>query len=181
MKVICISGKARHGKDTAAEYISAELTNKSYRVLVTHYGDLLKYICKTFFGWNGEKDEQGRQILQYVGTDIIRVKAPDYWVNFVADMLEFFKGNWDYVIIPDSRFPNEIDSLKERGFDVCSLRVIRDGFISDLTEEQLKHISEVALDDYRFDCVIHNSNSLENFYKKLSSFTEELEKSENAI
>lgn len=173
MKVICISGKARHGKDTAAEYISSELTKRGYKVLVAHYGDLLKYICKTFFGWNGEKDEWGRHILQYVGTDIIRAKMPDYWVRFIADMLEFFGNNWNYVIIPDSRFPNEIEHLKNRGFDVCSLRIIRDNFKSELTEDQMKHLSEVALDDYTFDYVVHN-DVLDDFYSKLSAVIEKI-------
>ena len=173
MKVICISGKARHGKDTAAEYIYSELTKRGHRVLIAHYGDLLKYICKTFFMWDGTKDEKGRHILQYVGTDIIRAKKPDYWVNFIADMLELFGDNWDYIIIPDSRFPNEIEHLKDRGFEICSLRVIRDNFKSELTKEQLKHPSETALDDYSFDYVVHN-DVLDEFYSKLSAVIEKI-------
>ena len=54
-----------------------------YSTLIVHYADLLKYMCKTFFGWNGEKDEFGRSLLQRVGTDCIRNVEPDYWVDFV--------------------------------------------------------------------------------------------------
>ena len=146
MKVVLISGKAGHGKDTLAGYMDRYLSSIKYkRVIVVHYGDLLKYICKSFFHWNGEKDECGRTLLQYVGTDVIRAQKPDFWVQFVADMLRFFPDKWDYVIIPDVRFPNEIEGLAE--FDPYHIRIHRPGF-NMLTEEQQKHPSETALDEY---------------------------------
>ena len=162
MKVICISAKAQHGKDTVANFMKECLESKGKRVLVTHYADLLKYICKTFFNWDGQKDEQGRTLLQYVGTDVIRVKEPDYWVGFVADMLCFFEDQWDYVLIPDTRFPNEIDYLKNAGFDVLYIRVIRENFESPLTEEQQMHPSETALDEYEADVMLYNDSTLDN-------------------
>lgn len=50
MKVILISGKARHGKDTTAGFLKNALEADGSSVLVAHYGDLVKYVCKTFFG-----------------------------------------------------------------------------------------------------------------------------------
>ena len=102
MKVIAISGHARHGKDTVARMLQEQLQKDGRTVLITHYADLLKYICKTFFKWDGRKDEKGRSLLQYVGTDVVRAKNPDYWVDFVSDILNLFEGHWDYVIIPDA-------------------------------------------------------------------------------
>lgn len=109
MKVFAISGHAQNGKDTVAGMMANKLTENGNRVLVAHYADLLKYICRTYFGWNGEKDERGRHILQYVGTDVVRQKAPDFWVDFIVSILTLFDSTWDYVIIPDSRFPNEVN------------------------------------------------------------------------
>ncbi len=40
-----------------------------YKVLIAHYADLVKYVAKTFFEWNGEKDEYGRSLLQHIGTE----------------------------------------------------------------------------------------------------------------
>ena len=139
MKVITISGKAQNGKDTTAGLLKAALEADGYKVLITHYADLLKYICKQFFGWDGQKDDAGRHILQYVGTDIIRQKRPNYWVGFVTSILELFPNEWDYVLIPDCRFPNEIDYLKEAGLDTVNLRVVRKNFKSPLTPEQQVH------------------------------------------
>ena len=174
MKVIAISGKAGHGKDAVAGYLKECLEAKGKRVLVTHYADLLKYICKTFFGWDGQKDEKGRTMFQQVGTEGIRSKEPDYFVGFVADMLYFFGDQWDYVLIPDTRFPNEIDYLKDAGFDVIYIRVIRENFESLLTEEQQNHPSETALDEYEADVMLYNDSDLENLKFSVERLTDVL-------
>lgn len=162
MEVICISGKAQHGKDTTAGYLKEFLESQDKKVLTAHYGDLLKYICKTFFGWDGQKDEKGRTLLQHVGTNIIRTKEPDYWVGFIGSILYLFPNEWDYVLIPDCRFPNEVEYIKKQGrladspYRVTHLRVVRDNFVSPLTEEQQNHPSETALDGYPHDYIIYN-------------------------
>lgn len=162
MKVICISGKAQHGKDTTAGYLKEFLEPRGKKVLIAHYGDLVKYICKTFFNWDGQKDEKGRTLLQVVGTDRIRVKEPDYWCKFICDILHFFPDEWDYVLIPDCRFPNEVTYLKDHGLDVTHVRIVREtpGWVSPLTEEQRSHPSETALDGYPYDWCIHNDHDL---------------------
>lgn len=101
MKVICISGKAQHGKDTTATMLKEMLEKNGKNVIIAHFADLLKYICKTYFGWDGQKDERGRHILQYVGTDVIRAKSPNYWADFIVNFFSMFQDEWDYVILPD--------------------------------------------------------------------------------
>lgn len=167
MKIVCISGKAQHGKDTTAALMKEELEKTGARVLIAHYADLLKYICRQFFGWNGKKDEAGRQLLQYVGTDVVRKQAPNYWVDFLIGILKLFDGDWDYVLIPDCRFPNEIEAMRENGFDTTALRVVRDNFDNGLTNAQKNHPSETALDDYRFDVVVPNNGSVEHLRELL--------------
>lgn len=173
MKVVLISGKAQSGKDTSANILKEIMERDNKKVLIAHYADLLKYICKTFFDWDGNKDENGRTLLQKVGTDTIRKLNPDYWVNFLAEFISMFENEWDYIIIPDTRFPNEIDLMKHYEYDVFSLRVNRIDFDSDLTDVQKEHLSETALDYYDFDYVINTitglsflSNELEYMYRE---------------
>jgi len=170
MKIITISGKAQHGKDTTAVILRDMLTADGYKVLITHYADLLKYMCSTFFGWDGKKDETGRRILQYVGTDVIRKKRPDFWVDFIIDVLTLFPDKWDFVLIPDCRFPNEIQRLKDARLDITNLRVVRENFVSQLTAEQREHPSETALDNYTPDYYIINNGSLSDLTQKLSDW-----------
>lgn len=173
MKLILISGKAGHGKDTLSKYMKEILMKRGKCVLITHYGDLLKYICRQFFNWDGRKDEAGRTLLQYVGTDIVRKQCPDYWVDFIHQILTFFHDHWDYVLIPDVRFPNEIDTLSE--FAPFHIRIVRPGF-NMLTEEQQKHPSETALDNYYSNWqVVMNDGSLADLAVKAEDVCNELE------
>lgn len=162
MNVVCITGKAGHGKDTYAGYLKEALEKRGQRVLTAHYADLVKYVCRTFLGWNGEKDEYGRSLLQRVGTDVFRKKNPDYWVDFIMDVLEAFNGEWDYVLIPDTRFPNEVAVPKERGFETTLVRVTRRGMESALTDEQKKHPSECSMDGVPADIEVYNDWELED-------------------
>lgn len=172
MKVILISGHAQSGKDTVSSMIDHSLTQNGKRVLVVHYADLLKYICRTFFGWNGIKDIRGRTLLQYVGTDVIRGKNPSYWVDFIIGILDMFGENWDYVLIPDTRFPNEVNAMKER-FDTIHVRVERESFNSLLTDEQKMHPSETALDNVTPDFWIYNDKTLYELKEKIKHFIKE--------
>ena len=148
MKVVLISGKAQSGKDTTAAIMKGYLESVyNRRVLITHYADLLKYICKAFFGWDGNKDERGRSLLQHVGTDVIRKHDPSFLSKFLIRIGTMFDDYWDYVIIPDVRFPNEISDWRLFGFKVLHVRIERPEFDNGLTDEQKMHQTETALDD----------------------------------
>lgn len=174
MKIVLISGKAQHGKDTVAQILKTILEEKlvDSRVLISHYADLLKYICEKFFRWNGEKDEQGRALLQYVGTDIIRKDNPNLWVDFMCMMLKYCRDKWDYVIIPDCRFPNEIERLQSVDANIFHLRVVRDKFESPLSKAQQCHISETALDNTEPDCFLCNNGSLSELGETVREFVD---------
>jgi hypothetical protein len=170
MKVCCISAKAQHGKDTAAGVIKEYLESQGKKVLITHYADLVKFVCTNYFGWDGKKDEKGRTLLQYVGTDIISSQQPEFWVDFIINILSFFKNEWDFVLIPDCRYP--IEAAKMKGyFNTEVLRIERPNFDNGLTNKQKQHISETSMDDFYFDAVIYNEAGLEEFKEKLIQFT----------
>lgn len=173
---ICISGKAQNGKDTSAEIFKNELVIRGHSVLVIHQADLLKYICKAFFNWNGEKDEAGRTLLQQVGTNVIRKVEPDFWVDFIAKVTGFFRDTWDYIIIPDTRFPNELEKLKANDANVFHVRVIRKDFKSPLTEEQQRHPSETALDGIESDFTLINDKGIDDLYGGVVSILDDIEK-----
>lgn len=176
--IVCISGKARSGKDTTATLLESYILSGNKKVIIIHYADLLKYICTQFFGWNGEKDEKGRTLLQHVGTDVVRAKDEDFWVSFVARFLNVFADNWDCAIIPDCRFPNEIDKMKEFGEKVGAavthLRVTRDSANGSLTTEQQAHSSETALDAVNPDYTIDNSGDIEDLMIAIDEFVSEV-------
>lgn len=173
VNVILISGKARNGKSVTAQILKQKLELKNKKVLVTAYGNLVKHVCEAFFNWDGQKDRHGRSLLQRIGTDVIRKQKPNYWVDFVIDIVSMFPDEWDYVIVDDCRFYNEIE--RWFGFDVVTLRVNRLNFQSPLTLEQQNHISETALDDYDFDYIINSESGLDSLEKEIDKFMKWME------
>jgi hypothetical protein len=163
-KFICVSGKAESGKDTCADIMRDILYEQGYRVLVVHNADLLKFICRNFFGWDGKKDQAGRELLQYVGTDRVRKQNPDYWIDFIVGVIDLFKSEFDWVIIPDTRFENEINRIKTAGYPVYAVRVERPGHENKLTPEQRSHPSETSLDAYDFKYRICNAGEMSDLY-----------------
>lgn len=173
MKVYLISGKAQHGKDTSAEFMRCWLEKHGENVLIAHYADLLKFICRQYFDWDGKKDDAGRALLQYVGTDVVRRRRPDYWADFLSEFLRIFSDEWDYVIIPDVRFPNEISRIEWAGFDTTHFRVRRPHFDSPLTASQQRHLSETALDEVDPDVWIENDGTLNDLDVKIQEWLKE--------
>lgn len=173
-KVILISAKAQNGKDTSALILKEIYESRGEKVLITHFADLLKYICKQYFNWDGKKDEKGRTLLQYIGTDVVGAKNSAYWAEFIVSILQMFEDEWDYVIIPDCRYPVEVATI-ENVFDTTVIRIERPGFDNGLTEAQKKHPSEVDMDHYPFDAVIPNVAGLEELKAELLKFIDSLE------
>jgi hypothetical protein len=74
-----------------------------------------------------------------------------------------FTKEWDYVLIPDTRFHNEASLFN----NAITVRVNRLNFKSPLTEEQQNHSSETDLDDFDFDYYIDSESGLDNLQKEV--------------
>lgn len=100
-----------------------------------------------------------REVLQVIGTDIFRALYHDVWA------LAPFRREWgeyDYVIIADCRYPNEVEAtLKHKGI---VLRLERETGLVDT------HVSENALDNYKFENVYSNNGTIEDLNKFLKGF-----------
>jgi hypothetical protein len=115
--------------------------------------------------FNDNKSITYRTFMQRLGTDCIRNNLhSNAWVNALfADYYPLIQeyGIWEPSwIITDVRFPNEADSIYDRGGFL--LQVVRDTGINDL------HLSETALDTYpRFDFVFNNNMPLSQVKKEV--------------
>lgn len=178
-KIICISGKAHSGKDFVASKIDYELANRGFVTQILHNADLLKYICREYLGWNGEKDENGRSLLQITGTKSFRSVNPNFWVDFLISLsTALFDTACNYILIPDVRFPNEISRWKEAGYDVIHVGVKRRNNESGLTSYQAIHESETALDNVKPDIVFENDVDAETpeFEAKIANLAHDIDK-----
>ena len=123
-EIICISatGKAKSSRETAARLLRDALEKEKKRVLITRIADPLKMVCRNWFDWNGKMDDAGRAGLRYIGTDIVRARQPNFWIDFTLGLLSILGSEWDFVIIPDCRYPSEFD-MERFGFYPRHLRI----------------------------------------------------------
>lgn len=191
MKIIMVSGKAGSGKDTIANFFKDELIASNKRVLVMHFADLVKYYATQYFNWDGEKNEAGRNLLQEIGTTVMRGRYPEYWAEIIGKFIDAYTipehSFFDYILIPDWRFINEYEVVYDyaaiQNNETITIRIERydDAGLKwknpNMTSDQLNHISECELDNFAFNWIIENRGTLED----LKNSVNEILKGENFL
>jgi len=164
-------GKAGVGKTTACNILQE--IHKGPQILLPWAYDL-KRIARKEFGWDGEKDDKGRKLLQTLGTECGRMYGGElFWVNkwqakvdnFVNDAIEFNDKNTRILVLNDDiRFNSEAERIKFNG-----------GVIIELTGRGLdlgsnsSHSSETGIDDQYIDITLDNSATMESLRLAVSS------------
>ena len=147
MKIIGVCGLIGGGKGTVADIL---VGNHNFEKL--SFADSLKDMVATVFGWQrhlleGDTKESRewrervdewwsarlaipnltpRWVLQYWGTDVCRVNFhQDIWIASVENKLSRAKNSsakYNNIVIPDTRFPNEIKMIRKLGGEVWGVR-----------------------------------------------------------
>lgn len=174
-KIILISGKARSGKDTLADYLKKQLELKGEKIAITCFAKDLKRLLMDFYGWDGvTKDKYWRTQLQKKGTDETQIekKLWNIWAKRTAEDIQIIENDFDYILIPDCRFRKEITYMQSAFPDNTeALRIIReDDFDNGLTDEQKNHISETDLDNFTFDHYICAKQGIGSLYNEVNKY-----------
>lgn len=185
MIVIGISGKKRAGKDTAAQIMRAKALASGFTVVRRALADLLKEECATAISEEADHydlsyenvlkemntdgvKEKYRLLLQWWGTQFRRhMCGEDYWIRAMRLWIECHTISNEMmqpghpspkqmILIPDIRFPNEVEMVKQLGGFVIRLNRPETDSVADT------HISECALDDFtEWDGIIWNREGLD--------------------
>ena len=172
VRLYLISGKARHGKDTFSGYLKGVYEKNGKKVIITQLSKYIKYYAREMTGWNLTEEDKPRELLQNLGTNIIREKLgkEDLFIKRMIDDIDIFAEFYDAIIISDVRLKKEIDDLRVAFPNLIAVNVFRPNFDNGLTEEQKNHKTEIDLDDY------------DNFNERVINTTlEELEKTAENI
>ena len=181
MKIILINGKARSGKDFAAQILQKKLD----RTIKLAFADSIKDIlCNTLEITRNEFDEYKnnfydlkysdksltfRELIQNFGETMKEKFGNDFWARQLVDSINNPElSNSDYFIVSDFRFKIEYETLsKYLGQDKIVTLYIEDKNIS----QDDKHISENALVDFDFDYYVDNTEkNTEKLKDYLQSF-----------
>lgn len=194
--LIGISGKARSGKNTVGDMILYCIWRKETKQEDFGYDHFLKNLhvikeyaknnklnlisfayllkkCISIFIPSTPEDYEStefknstidwlgmtvRELLQKFGTGIRESVDKHFWVKA---LFAVYNKNEDY-IVTDVRFLTEADEIRNRN-----------GIILRINREKAgagNHISEIELDDYKFDYIIDNNNSLEELLQDVYLF-----------
>jgi hypothetical protein len=123
--------------------------------------------------WSNELDSliTPRYVLQVFGTECMRQGFYDgIWVSLVKKKIQDNPTtNW---VIPDTRFPNEVDMIKSVGGQVWCIKRgenpqwFDDYKINGIPPKEI-HASEWAWANSAFDLVIENNASMSELYQKI--------------
>lgn len=177
-KIILISGKAEHGKDTVADYIKEQLLNLNQKTVIDRFAKYIKGYLKDYYGWDGiTKDKKHRDFLQVLGSDEIkeRLNYKCFHAKRLAEDFQINEKYIDYFLASDTRYKDEIYIMKAMfPNDIVTIRVNRENHISKLTKEQLVHNSETDLDDFKFDYYLNNNGDLSGLHRQIDYLLEEI-------
>jgi len=183
--LIGIYGKARSGKDTAADYITQVLHLRKYAL-----AEPLKQMLKCVFGDNfhdGDREricpEAGvsyRAMMQTLGTEWRNTVNKDLWLNLAAKEWQrvqelscveqggIFHGMTQGMIISDIRFDSEAEWIKQQGGTL--IEITRPGLAAIGIQG---HASEAGINPGLTDITISNSSDIQYLYATLDSVVKE--------
>lgn len=99
-----------------------------------------------------------REFLQYFGTEVGRSIDKDLWIK--ALMYSYGRDKESHWIVPDVRFPNEADAIRNAGGVLWKIE--RDGSGAG------NHISEKLIDDIMVDIIIENNLDMKYYIKAIT-------------
>lgn len=177
-KIYFISGKAQAGKTTTGSIIKDIYAQRSKKTVELAIAKYLKDYAISFFGWDGREETKPRELLQQLGTDIIREKLnmPMFFVDRLIDDIKVLSYFFDVIVVSDARFKVEIDKSRGAFKKLIAIKVIRDNYDNGLTDKQKQHPTEIDLDDYdKIDYYIHNDGTIDSLREKITAIIDKEE------
>ncbi len=160
-RIIGLTGYAGAGKDEAAKILMMNKRHVFYRVA---FADELKSFALEC-GWNGKKDEAGRNMLQALGVFVRENIHPDAWINRTKTQVKWHLHNGHDIVFTDVRFINEIDYVRDLGGEIW--RIDRPG-----VGPANDHVSEHEWTTVEPDVVIKNDGTIDDLRRVVNEALE---------
>jgi hypothetical protein len=122
---------------------------------------------ETLKEFHGKKLESPRELLQFLGTDIIRRFIPDWHIKSLISKIDFTDPTKKYVN-SDVRFTNELETLK--GLGATIFRIHR----PDCPGITSQHVSETELSSVPMDTILNDGTKMDLYNNFMAYFQNEL-------
>ena len=177
MKIIGLGHKMGQGKGEVARVL-----RDHHGALIMRFADLLKRTAMQLatLARDDVYTQEGKAthsaflgmthgaFLQTLGTLMREHVREDFWVQALAQRLDFGRDNFgrdivfDLVVVEDVRYPNEAQWIRDMGGVL--VKVDRPGYVPEGRDPN--HPSETSLDGWEWDCVIVNDSDVEALERK---------------
>lgn len=144
MQIIGLGHYSRTGKDTFANALVEQVISREGTAKKIPFAKKLKQVCHELYGWAGLQDmeyyddpanEHERdiviptlgmtpvQIWVAMGTPAVRENVYQYtWIDYVLKT----DHQCEVLVIPDVRFPNEVEAIRKAGGKL--IKIVRPGY-----------------------------------------------------
>ena len=161
--IVLINAVARSGKDTFAEMLVSCLNHQNKLGIILPNALGVKEVASKVYGWNGDKDEKGRSLLIDI-TNTGYKYDKYFWENYSNQHLRHLEKmvnyKFDYVLVPDFRYPVTKTYYECLGYRVVTIYIARPEFDNELGVNKYD-VSEMPL-DVEFDFTVLNDSDLDN-------------------
>jgi len=173
--ITLVSGRAGEGKTTFAKYCQDVLVaDHKISSAIVPFARMVKDTA-FFMGWDGEKDDKGRKLLQEIG-NTGRAYDINLWARHTVEFIDQHPAEFEYVFIDDWRFPNEGLYLQEHFWPTITVRVRRPRQYHTLLNSPLYNdVSETSLpeNDEYYNVIVQNDSTAQILKEKARKFVEE--------
>ena len=177
MKIIFLGGKANSGKDSSAEFIDEYYRSRGLDVVNIQISYYIKMYAKEIAKWDGDNETKPRQLLQDLGTELIRKQIDEnFFIKRILQDIDVYSRYFDIITISDGRLPEEFAAVKLAYPETVTVHVTRPGYSSKLSKDQKAHVTESLVDEIEYDLYLVNDGTLEEFQTKCIDLVREIEK-----
>ena len=175
MQLYLISGKIKTGKDTCGKFLQEEYQKIGKTSCILPMSGPLREYAKNYFGWDGKDETKPRELLQQLGTEVIREKLhkDTFLIDRAIEDIEILSLYFDVIIVTGIRRKEEIDALKKHFPGAVNIHMMRSLHYDDLSEASRNHYTEHALDDYHDYDYCMKDLSLKELQEKIAQIVKE--------
>jgi hypothetical protein len=140
-KIIGLGHYSRTGKNTLANMIGLELAGQApgMKVRIISFASKLKDICNQLYSWDGLRDEafyetEEGAALRDIKLQTLNMTPVEVWIAMGTPAVRenVYQNTWidyalrgndesDALIITDVRFPNEVQAIRDLGWNACEV------------------------------------------------------------
>lgn len=145
VQIVGFIGLIGSGKTYESNRLFNELDQEGYKPTLIYFADALRDYCWKLLNWKPANDDDydtfkksvftcsnfgievsGRELLQRLGTEIMRDYDPEVWIRiYERKVKEAFQNGYTHILTPDVRFENEKEAITRIGksvFMFCNYR-----------------------------------------------------------